>query len=198
MPSQFSQADIELIYNAVRARLQKAGTLASAASGGGGGGPSSHTHTTVPAHSHAAEDIEYQPGGLIAADDVQEGMEELDDEKLARDGTQPMLGNLDMNDYQIANIMNLLMSGGVGDARLSAVRRITMAGDNDDGEALIEAVERILFNNEPTKSSIEQVSRIEFNSTVDADADYSPAEGVMSWSALECTMVVHVPSGPGT
>lgn len=44
------------------------------------------------------------PAGNITATDVQSAIDELDAEKLARDGSQNMTGNLDMNNNQIVNV----------------------------------------------------------------------------------------------
>jgi len=190
-----SGKDIDQIYNALRPRLQKLGT---AGASGGGGGVKPHTHSTVAPHSHAAVEISFDPAVNVASENVQAGMEEMDTENLARDGTQPMLGNLDMNSFQIYNILNLLMNGGVGDAKLDLIRKIIMTGDYaTDGEAHISGVERLTFNNEVTESIINVLSRIQWNTAVTPDTHYSPGEGRMSWSSLEETMIVYVASGPG-
>ena len=190
------QKDIDGEYNAIRARLQQLGT-----SGGSGsrGSVRPHTHSTVAPHSHHASEIQSDEVGNVAATNAQSAIGELDVENLARDGTQPMLGNLDMNSFQIFNILNLLMSGGVGNALLNQVRKIAMAGDfATDGEAHISGVERLTFNNEVTESLIDVLSRIHFNTAVAPDTHYDGAEGRVSWSSLEKTLIVHVASGPGS
>ena len=122
----------------------------------GGGGAASHTHPLV-AHTHDASQIYFEPnvptGGLLSADDVQEMGEELDSEKLARSGVQPMLGDLNLDGFDIDNVRDLEVErdqtlgrdmtflGGVGEAILSGVRRITMAGIG-----LIEAIRKADFS----------------------------------------------------
>jgi hypothetical protein len=232
------RGDIDADYHAIRARL-------TALTATGGSAP-----TTVPPHGHAAANISFEEtqsdsSGRLAADDVQEALEELDSEKLARSGEQPMLGNLDMNHWSVNNVNDLeveddismtgaggdlTMAGANGFARISGARQIEMVGDvgesdingvrdismigsavgegvvdgprvihmqgdNDDGEAKVDGLERVVFNNEPTKSSIEQVSRIEYNVGVTAASSYTPAEGISSWDTLEDILVAHVASG---
>lgn len=213
------RGDIDADYHAIRARLKSLGTTTVVAP------------TTIPPHTHSADQIGMQENvtrdGYLAADDVQEGLEELDSEKLARSGVQTMLGNLDMNDNELLNVWNLSMTGTVGDAIINLVRTITMTGvglienartleftgsivgeglinaartihmdgDHVEGEALIDGLERVVFNNEPTASSIEGPSRIEMNVGVEAGVSYTAAEGIASWDNLEDTMVVYVQSG---
>ena len=159
-----------------------------------------HTH---PPHTHTAAEISMVPAGLLAADDVQEGLEEHDSEKLARSGVQPMLGSLDMNHFDVANIRDvevesdLTMSGPVGEAIVTGPRVIHMAGDHVDDEAKIDGLERVVFNAEPTASSIEGPSRIEMNVAVEAGVDYTAAVGKVSWDALEDALVAYVASGAG-
>lgn len=85
-----------------------------------GGTPGPHTH-------HDSE-ITHTPAGFIAGDTVEEALNELDDEKLARSGAQPMLGDLNMNNNDILNVYNLFFSGPVGQAIIDAVRTIYMTG----------------------------------------------------------------------
>src|SRR5574341_1227580 len=96
-----SPRDQESIHAASRKRMQTLGTAVIP-------GP-----TTIPPHTHSADQITFQPYGLLAADDVQEALQEHDDEKLARSGVQPMNGNLNMDDglgpWEIYNIKNLNM-----------------------------------------------------------------------------------------
>jgi hypothetical protein len=215
MPAALSQSDIDAIYYAIRPRLKKL------LSGG------TTTVTTVGPHTHSAVDIGFDPAGRIASGECQSSQEELDDEKLARDGTQTMLGDLDMNAHAVNNILNLNMSGGVGNAILKLVRTITMTGvgliqnvrtlnfggsavgeglinaprvvhmdgDDDDGEGLIDGLERIVFNDEPTKSVIDNPSRVEWNTTVTPGTHYTNAVGLSSWSTVEGTSVVIVAAG---
>jgi hypothetical protein len=167
---KLSARDIDAIYYALRPRLLGLTTVAVAA-----------PQPPAP-HTHSADEITFEPALNIAGDDVQEGMEELDTENLARDGTQAMLGHLNMNGYQIYNILNLLVTGGLGSAIVSAVRVLTMAGDDDDNEARIQALERVIFNSEPTKSVIENPSRLEWNTNVTPGGHYAIETGRMSWS----------------
>lgn len=62
--------------------------------------------TTIPPHTHHASEIVVEPEtvtALLAADDVQEALEELGQEKLARSGEQPMLGDLNLDDHELDN-----------------------------------------------------------------------------------------------
>lgn len=143
--------DIDAQYTAIRLRM----TALSAAAA-----PPSNV---VPPHGHAAANITFDEtqsdsSGRMAADDVQEAIEELDSEKLARSGEQPMLGNLDMNHHDVNNVNdleveddinmtgaggNLTMSGANGSAQIVGVRQIEMVGDN--GESDINGVRDISF-----------------------------------------------------
>jgi hypothetical protein len=183
--------DFELTHAASRRRMQSLGTAVVP-------GP-----ITIPAHTHSADQITFEPYGLTAADDVQEMGEEHDVEKLARSGVQPMQGDLNMDDglgpWEIDNIKNLNMSGGVGAAILNLVRNIVMTGigwienvkrihfigDDDDGDALIDGLERVVFNNEPTKSVIQNPSTIEFNPAVTPGSDTAYLEAQFSYSDTE-------------
>ena len=210
--------DIDAIYHAIRARWKTIGGAAPAA------GP-----VVVAPHTHSADQITSEPAGNLAGDDVQEVEEELDSEKLARDGSQTMLGDLPMNansitgaknvhvtgtapdgqvdgvidlhiigaapNGQIDGVIDLTFSGGVGNAVIALARIITMAGDDADGEARIQNVERIIFNNEITKSLIQLLSVAEYNPAVTPGTDRTLAEGKTSWSDLERAFMVDLPSG---
>lgn len=201
--------DFESTLIAARRRLQTLGTAQIPAP------------VTITAHRHHASEIDVTPndttGGLMAADDVQEALEEHDVEKLARSGVQPMLGNLDMGDFAIFDVLNLTFMGGVGAAIVNLVRRITMTGiglieqvrkidftgsatgegiidqprvihmdgDDNDNEARIDGLERVVFNDEPTKSVIENPSTIEWNVAVTPGSDTTHTEGQTSWSDVE-------------
>lgn len=162
--------------------------------------------TTVAPHTHAAVDITFEPvvdnGVDIAAEECQSSQEELLDEKLARSGAQPMEGHLQMDDglgpWRIYDILDLYLTGGVGAAKITGVRRITMTGDDGDNEARVENLDRIIFNLTATQGVIQDPSRIDFNPSVTPGSDYTEAEGRASWSDLEETFVVHVLSGPGS
>jgi hypothetical protein len=136
--------DIDAIRQALRPRM-----LLS--SGGTGGGQP----TTIPPHTHHASEILAEPEettALLSGDDVQEDLQELGTEKLARSGEQPMLGALDMNHFSVSNVddldvegtatvaENIQMTGGVGAAILNLVRNIVMTGIG-----LIEQVRKIDF-----------------------------------------------------
>jgi len=162
--------------------------------------------TTIPPHRHHATEIVAEPEAvtaLLSGDDVQEDLEELGVEKLARSGEQPMLGSLDMNHFDIANIRDaevesdLTMSGPVGEAVVNGPRVVHMAGDHADDEAKIDGVERLVFNAEPTASSIEGPSRLDMNVAVEAGVSYAAAEGRTSWDSLEDVLVAYVASGAG-
>jgi hypothetical protein len=222
--------NIDDINNALRPRMR------SLAHGVGG------VTVVLPPHTHAASQITLDPnsdiGGYLDAFDVQTGMEELDTEKLARSGAQPMLGALDMNHFDVDNVLdlevegdvnmtgatgNLNMAGGVGFAILNLVRRITMAGiglienvlkidftgsgigdgvidqprvihmagDDDDNEARIDGLERVVFNDEPSKSVVDYPSVVKFNPNV-APGDQAYTPGQVGWSTLERTLVADV------
>jgi hypothetical protein len=177
-----------------------------------GGGTGGGTPTTIPPHTHHASEIIAEPEeatALLSGDDVQEDLEELGAEKLARSGEQPMLGALDMNHFSIDNAddadiegtatvgEDVVLTEGVGGAIVTGPRAIHMAGDHADDEAKVDGLERVVFNDEPTASSIEGPSRLDMNIAVRAGVDYTPAAGRVSWDALEDTLVAWVASGPG-
>lgn len=212
--------DIDQLRQALRPRMLLQ-------SGGGGG---STAPTTIPPHTHHASEIIAEPeetSALLSGDDVQEDLEELGIEKLARSGEQPMLGALDMNHHSIANADDLeaegtatiredvVLTGAAGLAKVTGARELTfvadatgeaevhnarqihLVGDDDDGEARLDGVERIVFNDEPTKSVLEQPSRLEMNTGVAAGSSYTAAEGIVSWDSLEDTLIANVASGSG-
>jgi len=139
---RISQRQIDRIVTAARPRILQRGY-----SSGGSGGTG-----TIPAHTHPASAVSFEAAGDLASTDVQNALEEVAEEKLARDGHQPMTGDLDLDHYDILNIFdaevendltvrrNIEMTGGVGFALINAVRRITMAGIG-----LIENVLKIDF-----------------------------------------------------
>lgn len=175
--------DIDAVRSAIRPRLSRLQA---------GGVPA----TTLKPHTHSADQITLEPYGHIEAINVQAGIEELDDEKLARDGSQTMLGDLPMNHFSIDDVDDIdiegtatvaedvVMTGAVGLAQVTGVRRIDMAGDDDDSEGLIQYLERIIFNDSP--GVIENPQVIYFNI---ADPDYSPTEGLVGWSGGDNTPV---------
>jgi len=147
-----SRSDIDAIYNAIRPRLKK--DLGA----GSGGGSTTSAPTTVAPHQHAASEVTFEPVGRIEAEECQASQTELDDEKLARDGSQTMLGTLQMNNNPVTGVWNLLMSGSAGNAVISAVRRITMTGIG-----LIEVVTQITMAG---MGLIEEVRKIDFTGSV--------------------------------
>ncbi|KKL46835.1 hypothetical protein LCGC14_2341600, partial [marine sediment metagenome] len=91
-----TKRDIDAIYVALRPRLKGIASDVVAP-----------TVVTVAPHTHSSEQITHEGSGNIAGDDVQEVIEELDSEKLARDGSQTMLGDLPMNSNAIGGGKNL-------------------------------------------------------------------------------------------
>jgi hypothetical protein len=145
--------DIDSQYTAIRLRMTALTAAAPASSG------------VVPPHGHAAANITFDEtqsdgSGRMAADDVQEAIEELDSEKLARSGEQPMLGNLDMNHWSVNNVGNLEVEGDInmtgpnGFANIQGARDIHMVGDN--GESDITGVRDISFNGDVGEGVIDQ------------------------------------------
>ena len=130
------------------------------------------------AHQHPASSVDNTPYGHIASTDVQSALNELDDEKLARDGSQTMLGALPMNHFDINNINNatvekdIFMTGGVGFATINP-RKITMVGNESDAEARIEAVKALAFT---AVTPTAEVARL-------------------AWDSVEKTLVYFVNSG---
>lgn len=171
--AKFRRGDIDSTYYALRPRLGNLGRATVQAS------------TTIPPHTHSADQIGFSAAGNLAADDAQEALEELDSEKLARDGSQTMLGNLDMNTHDINNIVNadiegnatvgvdIVMTGAIGSAIISDVRKISMTGVEANAEARIELVNAIVFN----------------------EVDPTPELARMAWDSTEDTLVVFVTSG---
>lgn len=214
MALKLSPGDIDAIYKALRPRLELAA-----------GSFQTSVPTTVAPHTHHAREIELEPAGVewtgyVAADDVQEGVEEHDDEKLARSGVQPMRGNLDMDDglgpWPIINLLNLIFTGGAGQARIDDARALNfkgatvgedqvtncravhMIGDDADNEARVDGLDRVKFHATETQAIIEDPARAEWQTGVTPGTDYTAAEGIQSWSDVEGTMVVNVASGPGS
>jgi len=183
------QREIDRIYNALRPRINRPS----------GGVAYTPPTVTIPPHTHSADQITSNASTYVAADDVQEAIEELDSEKLARSGAQDWSGPdpLDMNTFDIFDVGKIDMENTLGEGVISYVRKLHLAGDQDDGEALIDGVEKVEFNDEVTKSVIANPSRIEMNASVTADSHYTAQEGTVSWDTEEATLVVWVLSGPG-
>lgn len=130
--AQKERGDIDAEYHAIRARLKNFGT---------GGSPS----LTVPPHTHSADQITYNPGAeTIAGDDVQEVGDELGIEKLARDGSQTMLGDLPMNAFAINIVKNIHMDAAMGQAIIDGLHALTFDA-TAVGEADITSVRDISF-----------------------------------------------------
>jgi len=187
------RGDIDADYHAIRSRLKTLGTVNVVAS------------TTIPPHTHSAEEIGMTAAGLLAADDVQEGLEELDSEKLARDGTQTMLGALDMNANSINNIddadiegtatvgEDVIFTEGVGGAIITGVRTITMvgaAGESDItgvrdismsgsavGEGIVNGPRVISMQGDKAddEAKIENLERVVFNNEPTASSIEGPS-----------------------
>lgn len=168
-----SRRDIDRAYTALRPRL------------GGGSGSGGTLTVTIPAHTHSADQIGLTPAGDVAGDDVQEGIEELAEEKLARDGHQPMTGDLDMDQHDLVDVTDadiegtatvggeIVQTGAVGSATISGTRKITMEGAEADGEGRIEEINALAFN----------------------PVTPTPEIGRMAWDDVEDTIVVFVASG---
>jgi len=188
--------DIEGYFNALRPRMKNIA---------GSGGLS----TTVPPHTHHASTIVVDPepvDALLSADDSQEAHQELGMEKLARSGEQEWLGPdpLDMNHFSIDNIddadiegtatvgENIQMTGGVGTAIVNNVRVVHMTGDDADGEALIDGLDRVVFNKTDTQGVVQDPSVILFNEGVEADGETPQQEAAVSWDTEEQTLVGRV------
>lgn len=135
--------DVDAYRNALRPRMLL--------SSGGTAAPS--LPTTIPPHTHHAREIVSDPEAttaLLSADDVQEALEELGQEKLARSGEQTMLGGLDMNHFSIDNVddieveNDINMTGGAAAARLVDVRTVQFKADAA-GEGDIQNVRDVSF-----------------------------------------------------
>lgn len=158
-----TRGDIDAIYNALRPRLAELLKGGTAAGSGG---------VTVPAHTHSADRIGFAPAGNLAeADDVQEAAEELDSEKLARDGSQKMLGALDMNHHSASNV------------------------DDLDVEGTATVAEDVTLTGAAGLANVNGLRRARLVVATQAGVDYSAAEGDVSWDAVEGLPVFYVASG---
>jgi hypothetical protein len=152
------RGDIDADYHAIRSRLKALGS-------------GSIVVAPLPPHGHAASDITFVPAGNLAGDDVQEVLEEIDVEKLARDGSQEMLGSLDMDHHNVNNVLNLEVEGDVN--MTGATGNINMAGGV--GAANISYVRQILMNGIGVINQVQQIfmvglGRIDFTACAIADA----------------------------
>jgi hypothetical protein len=164
--------------------------------------PAVDTPVTIPPHTHDLSVITATPLDALAGTTGQEQVYELLSEKLARDGSQEMLGALDMDHHSINNIddadiegtatiaEDITMTGASGLARATGLREVSfnpaatgeatvnnarvvhMLGADEDSEALIDGLERVAFNSAPAASVVDNPSRIDFNAAV-VSADYS-------------------------
>jgi len=207
-PSRPSTGDIDQIFTAIRIRL---GALTGSRGAAGPPGPKpliwkgtwtddtdyelgdivkldtagSSTLTYLCIDAHTSSGNPPVPGGNTQWHEISPGY-------LIIDGSRAMTGDLNMDSHEIDNILNAHVVGGVGDGVIDGVRVIHMAGDDDDGEARIDGLERTIFNDEPTKSVIENPSVVKFNPAVTADADTTPALGQLSYDTQERTLVTYV------
>jgi hypothetical protein len=87
-------------------------------------------HINDTADAHAASAITNTPAGLVAATTVQAAINELDSEKLARDGSQAMTGNLDLGTNSIDNVGGVVLedSNSIDTDTTSGV--VTIGGTN--------------------------------------------------------------------
>ena len=131
--------------------------------------------TTVPPHSHAASSISAEPFGLLAGDDVEEQLYELDAEKLARDGTQAMTGALNFGHFSAVDI------------------------DDADIEGTATVAENIVLTGAAGAAQIQDPRVILFEDSVVPGADYTAASGAVSWDAttLLSQIVQHADSDSG-
>lgn len=97
--------------------------------------------------SHPGTAVTNTPGGLIASTNAQAAINELDDEKLARSGVQPMLGALDMADFDILNPRDI-----------TALRDITDMRDIIDVR-FIQSIAALEFELSPTHTFTEGSAR---------------------------------------
>ncbi len=119
-----TKRDIDAIYVALRPRLLGLSTATAPA-----------TVVTVAPHTHSSEQITHEnPIGGIAGTDVEEVIEELDSEKLARDGSQTMLGDLPMNSNAIGGIKNLTITGTAADGQVNGVVDLHIVGTAPNGQ----------------------------------------------------------------
>lgn len=177
-----SLGDVDAVRNALRPRMKRI-------TGGTGPAPA------LPPHRHAASEIDYAPSEHFASDDVQELGEEIDAEKLQRAGDQPMLGNLDMNHYDVNNVKDLevehdeTMTGGVGAAQLLGTRHIQMTGDDADLEGRIDGANALVLNGLSSTPSTDEAGRVDYDLREEQIVAYivsgsGTVEVALGWSVL--------------
>jgi hypothetical protein len=133
----------------------------------GGSGPPA----VLPTHTHHADAILYDPYGDVVATRVGPAIDELSDEKLARDGSQTMLGALDMNHFDVAN------------------------ADDIDAEGTVTVAEDVTLTGAAGLANVSGLRRARFVAATVAGVDYAAAEGDVSWDTAEGTQVAYVESG---
>ncbi len=165
--------DIDRIYNAIRPRLNPQARTGAAVAG------------VLPAHTHSADQITSEVAGDVAATNVQDAIAEIASEKLARDGSQTVTGNLDHDHHSINNVddadiegtatvgEDVVLTEGVGGAKITNPRVVTLAGAEGDGEGRIEEINALAFNSVATTEEV----------------------GRAGWDSTEDTLVVFVESG---
>jgi hypothetical protein len=95
----------------------------------------------------------------------------LSDEKLARDGSQTMLGALDMNHFDVAN------------------------ADDIEAEGTVTVAEDLAMTGAAGLANVSGLRRARFVAATVAGVDYAAAEGDVSWDTAEGTLVAYVESG---
>ncbi len=118
-----TKRDIDAIYVALRPRLLGLSTATVAAA-----------PTVIAPHTHSSDVITHTGIGGIAAVDVEEAIEELDSEKLARDGSQTMLGDLPMNSNAIGGIKNITITGTASNGQINGVVDLHIVGTAPNGQ----------------------------------------------------------------
>lgn len=155
------------------------------------GGGLVRTYVCMEAHTSAGDGP--TPGGTTY-------WHEFNASDLIIDGSRAMVGDLDMghndvnNAYDVEVEHNETFTGGVGAAVVNDPRVIHMAGDDDDNEARIDGLERVVFNDEPTKSVIQRPSVVEFNTTVDQGVDTTAKQGALGYDKRELMLASYLRS----
>lgn len=207
-----SASDIDAIYNALRPRFARA-SYASGTGAGMPGPPGPQGPKGVTFRGLWADQTNYEIGDIVhhpTADGQRVTYLSLVDHTslagappapggttewwefgeayLLLDGAREMTGDLSMNagdPNQVTNILNLLLTGGVGAAIVDAVRTLNMAGDELAAEARINTIRRIVFVADVLSSIIENLSAARFNTAVVPGTDTPHVIGQLQWSATE-------------
>lgn len=163
--------DMEAIFRAARPRMAKGGVSTSTA-----------PVVPLPPHTHAAKDITYEPGGLLVSENVQDALEEHDTEKLARDGSQVMLGDLDLDHHDLKNAVDVDIEGDLtfeGAATLAKVQNVREINFKTDavGEAKVNDLREVNFKADATgEATVNAVRAVHF--TGDLDDGEALADGL--------------------